>query len=259
MAIINDFVPADVVDGLQQIDVTATSNRITNIADQYYNTANFTNQNLLRSCKFSMMMLRHPKVMFDSSISDLREFTFLCDSLEIPGRTAVTTEFVIPGLQKIKTPYRREFNELNVTFYHNTKFPIFQYFTDWMDSCSTNSTQNQYFDDIVTDINIHQLNDVSSTTDHRRYMTVSLFNVYPTSVASLPCNWADDGFHKLNVTLYYEFTGSSSKKNVTGKLSDILDFSDSDLRDRMKEYGEKATSDILKDYKPVIFDIDLGG
>lgn len=35
--------------------------------------------------------------------------------------------------------------------------------------------------------------------------TVAFFNAFPTSIAPMAVNWADDGFHRLSVTFRYEY------------------------------------------------------
>ena len=44
----------------------------------------------------------------------------------------------------------------------------------------------------------------NSPTRMRKQFTVTLVNAYPLSVTSLQSNWADDGFHKINVSLFFE-------------------------------------------------------
>jgi len=167
------------------------------------NLNNITNQKLLRSCKFAIHQVRHPVSLPEFGNIPLREFTFLCDSIELPGRSLATTEFMLPGGFKIKTPYRREFNEVAFSFYHNKLLPVYDYFTFWIDSASPTSSGNRYFDEITVDIDLVQFDD-----SHFKYEQVRLVNAYPLTVASLPCNWADDGFHKVQVTMFYEYIQS---------------------------------------------------
>jgi hypothetical protein len=198
---------------------------VTTFRSNYYDTNYFINQNLLRSCKFAIRIDRHPNALFDYRGANLRHFTMLCDSVEFPGRSILTTDFNIPGKQKIRTPYKREFNEITLTFYHNTKFPMYEYFMAWLDEISFDSSRTRYFNDIVTNINIFQFYDTTSAAsilnglggngDHVKYpqMKVTLLNAYPVSAASLPSNWADDGFHKITATFFYEQTEESEMRS----------------------------------------------
>jgi len=167
------------------------------------------NHNLLRSCKFAFRLMRHPNCSSFRS-SRTADFTFLCDAIELPGRSITTLEYLIPGLQKIKTPYRRDYNEITLSFYHNDQLRIFEYFNDWVDQMSTTTTSNRYFDEIVTDLELVQYLDTENfSRDHEKYMTVKIKNAFPISVSSLPCNWADDGFHKLSVSMFYEIVNDA--------------------------------------------------
>jgi hypothetical protein len=220
MANPNDLIPAD----FDPTGPTVTTFRENTREIIFYDINNFMNQNLLRSCKFAIRINRHPNVLSDYRGNELRQFTMLCDAVEFPGRSILTTDFNIPGRQKIRTPYKREFNEITLSFYHNTKFPIYEYFTSWVDSISFDSARTRYFNDIVTDISIFQFYDTTSSAtsllsvlggargaDHVKYpqMTVKLLNAYPVSLASLPSNWADDGYHKISATFFYEETENS--------------------------------------------------
>lgn len=204
------------------------------------NLDNIANHKLLRSCKFAIHLLRHPASLPEFANIPLREFTFLCDSLELPGRSLTATEFTIPGNFKIKTPYRREFNEITLSFYHNVKLPIYDYFTYWIDSASPNISRNSYFDDITIDLDLVQFDDA-----HSKYELVRLIRAYPLSVASLPCNWADDGFHKLQVTMFYEYI-QSVNESTSSRIKDRADNTplfDADLSEQIQQSNQKFVVD----------------
>ena len=260
---------ADPNEILPEFTVTATRDTPTvSFIDNYFDLDNFRNRNLLRSCKFALRMDRHPTVLGDYSNSDLRQFTFLCDSIEFPGRSLATTDFNIPGRQKIRTPYKRDFNEVTMTFYHDTKFPMYKYFTEWMDEISPNSTENRYFDSIVSNVMLFQFYDTSTSSPiagafgasrgHVKYpeMMVPLYNAYPVTVASLPSNWADDGFHKITVTFFYEYTattGGSSRRARSDSLLDLLtgvQSLDDYLKTEAITAGNQAKSNFLSSLEP---------
>ena len=261
---------ADPNEILPEFTVSTTRDAPTFFQSNYFDLDNFRNQNLLRSCKFALRMDRHPGILSDYSNSDLKQFTFLCDSIEFPGRSLTTTDFNIPGRQKIRTPYKREFNEITMTFYHNTKFPIYQYFTNWLDEISPNTTSNRYFDSIVTNLMLFQFYDTAANTplsggfggsrDHVKYpeMMIPIYDAYPVTVSSLPSNWADDGFHKITATFFYEYTGStlgsSSRFARSGSLADLLlgtraldDYLRGEAAD---ELGSQARTDFFNNLEP---------
>ncbi len=192
---------------LPEVAVTATNiNPLTKISQH----------NLLRSCKFAFRLNALPECSSLNKVKEpfgtrrlepieLTDFTFLCDAIELPGRSITTLEYLIPGLQKIKTPYRRDYNEITLSFYYNDQSKIFEFFNDWVDQMSYTTTSNRYFKEIVVDLTLIQYLDTENFSgDHEKYMSVKIINAFPINVSSLPCNWADDGFHKLSVSMFYE-------------------------------------------------------
>jgi hypothetical protein len=68
---------------------------------------------------------------------------------------------------------------------------------------------------------------------------VRLIRAYPLSVASLPCNWADDGFHKLQVTMFYEYI-QSVNDSTSSRIKDRADNTpllDADITQLIKQSG----------------------
>ena len=66
-----------------------------------YDIRRILNHNLLRSCKFAFRLMRHPKCS-SFQLSKVENFTFLCDAIELPGRSITTLEYLIPGCKKLK-------------------------------------------------------------------------------------------------------------------------------------------------------------
>lgn len=186
----------------------------------HYDMNKMLGQNFLKSSKFAIQIPVIPNII--GLDIDTRDLTFLCDSVEFPGQSLTTSEYRMPGKLKLKVPYLREMNEVTFTFYHNDKLPIYQMFSNWIESSSFTNTQNLYFDEIVCPkISIFQFNDTSGVSGFVReilntnvfrgaenkqskYITVELRNALPLNFASMPSNWADDGFHKLQVSMFYE-------------------------------------------------------
>ena len=209
-----------------------------------YDPSKMLNQNLLKSSKFAIRIPSLPEVVDLSGELNIssQEFTFLCDSIEFPGQTLTTTEHRIPGRFKMKNAYQRDMNEVTLTFYHNTKLPIYKIFSDWIRNISPTSTNNEYFDDYVcSEIQLFQFEDtvgdrgLFSTFEEftnltaagiagratSKSFTVKLFNAYPLNFASMPSNWADDGFQKITVTFFYE-SYEVFLSDATVRFSDIL-------------------------------------
>lgn len=171
-----------------------------------YNIQAFTNQNLLRSAKFAVRFLTIPSFLPRTSV-DLRKFTYLCDSIEFPGQTVTSTDYRIPGKLKIKVPYLREINEVNFSFYFDNTLPLYSVMNEWIRGMSLTSDSNRYFDDVIGQISLFQFEDTEKnfdTKDMKTNMRVDLQNVYPLNIQAMPSNWADDGFHKINISFFFE-------------------------------------------------------
>jgi hypothetical protein len=199
--------------------------------ERYYAINRILSQNFLKSAKFSVRLYRNELSIKrnDAVIANFEEIkaknlSFLCDSVEFPGQSLTASEYRIPGKLKLKIPYLREQNEITLTFYHNDESPLYSYFTNWIQNISPTNTTNAYFNEIVAPkMDIVQFDEVAgirgfiidqfgfnstpvggASANLRKYMTVSLKNIYPLSFSSMPSNWADDGFHKMTVTFFYE-------------------------------------------------------
>jgi hypothetical protein len=173
----------------------------------YYDVNKILRHNLLKSAKFAVQFPSLPEIIGMSVKSE--DLTFLCDSVEFPGQSLTTTEFRTPGKLKLKVPYLREQNEVTMTFYHSEEFPMYDLFANWISNSSPTNTTNYYFDEIVCPaINIVQFDEVSGylglKNNMSKYMMVILRKAYPLNFASMPSNWADDGYHKMTVTFFYE-------------------------------------------------------
>jgi hypothetical protein len=186
-----------------------------------YDPNKMLNQNFLKSSKFAIRIPILPSIIRGAGGVDTEQFTFLCDSIEFPGQVLTTTEHRIPGRQKIKYAYQRDMNEVTMTFYHNVTFPLYQIFSNWVKGMSPTNTNNAFFDECVCKIQLFQLEDTTGArgifstfeeftrlfgnpNSSSKYMEVSLLNAYPLNFASMPSNWADDGFQKMTATFFYE-------------------------------------------------------
>ena len=185
-----------------------------------YDVNKMLGQNFLKSARFAITIPIIPDII--GLRINPQDLTFICDSVEFPGQSLTTTEYRMPGKLKLKVPYVREMNEVTMTFYHNDKLPIYEMFSNWIEIASSTNTQNRYFDQITCPkILIYQFNEISgvnsfvrdllntdlyrgSENKNAKYMTVELINAIPLNFASMQSNWADDGFHKLQVSMFYE-------------------------------------------------------
>ncbi len=179
-----------------------------------FNINDIKRLNFLKSCRFGFFMPSVPRCFSNSGIDLSPKFVqnlrFLCDSIEFPGKTLETVEYKIAGKNRAKIPYLRRVNEINVSFYHETEFPMYDFFSEWIELASPRDTLNSYYDDIVVrsliliQFDAVAENRFSLNKGMKKYFTVRCRDVFPTSLASLQGNWADEGYHKLNVTFTLE-------------------------------------------------------
>jgi hypothetical protein len=208
---------------------------------RYYNIDKILSHNFLKGSRFSVQFPGLSRTIPNASYDiPSEELTFLCDSVEFPGQSLTSSEYRMPGKLKLKVPYLRDLNEVTLTFYHNTQLPIYNIFSTWLTGASPTSTQNRYFDDIVCNkIKIIQFADTQDETtnliyaltgkpllgqqEQKKYMTVELKNAFPLNFASMPGNWADEGFHKMSVSFFYEdLTISMGNINYQDIFRDLM-------------------------------------
>lgn len=131
----------------------------------YNNLDNFKRQDFLKSSQFIFRLLRAPTI-YDM---DFRKFSLFCESVEFPGKSLDVVDYKIPGKNRIKVPYAKEFNEVTLTYIHNIEVPIYDFFSTWIDfiSGANNSTENSYFDERVVDFNIIQYSEMPAASMKR--------------------------------------------------------------------------------------------
>ena len=227
------------------IDVVRTKKQPHTSADleRHYSPEEFMSTGFLQSSKFNAYFifgseffneLSREETGFNKLINSPQNFRYYCDSIEFPGSTLTATDYRVPGKVKIKVPYLRDLNEINLTFYYPIDVPLFQFFNRWIRNISITANRNEYFDNFVCSMVLNQFDNYThdkirpeekpteatllkdfynqfaesqlsnSPTRMRKQFTMTLVKVYPLSVTSLQSNWADDGFHKINVSLFFE-------------------------------------------------------
>jgi hypothetical protein len=140
------------------------------------------------------------------------------------------------GYQKFKTPMSRDFNEVNINFYYPAHLPIFEFFSEWIETISSSSANNYYYDEITASwMNLFQYSDIAVTPrSPNQYswkndvvLNTKLYNYYPLSVASLASNWGDDGLHRVSVTFFYEYSTvvSQEQGSTANKMQQSIEAS----------------------------------
>lgn len=170
-----------------------------------YSSGNLLRYSFLKACRVSFHMPEIPRVMRNYGFPTylLRDIEFFCDAVEFPGKALQTVEAKVAGTNRAKVPILRTYNEINLSFYHPADtFPVFDYFSTWIEQCAPRDSKVAYYDDIVLreGIQLTQWEPSENTVNFAAILT----NAFPTSVMSLQGNWSDEGFQKVNITMTYE-------------------------------------------------------
>lgn len=244
---------------LEEVTVSASRDTKFNIIKMMNLAGRF-----LKSNRFALKVSKLPGFVDYLTAEDLRNLTFLCDSLEFPGQSLTATERRYPGEFKKRIPYLRDSNEVTLSFYFPEDTPIYQMFSGWIYNSSPSATTNQYYDDIVCDLNLAQFSEIDTLMNiafgenkdlvrsQVEVLVVTLRNAYPINMASLPSNWSDDGYHKISVTFAYE-TLDFKGLNAADLLEEVE--INSKLRDLPAELENAVTQ---QNSKPGIFSFFSG-
>lgn len=129
----------------------------------------FTAQDFLKSSYFRFFFPQSPEnLQFVNNNDDLkkidfRNFSLFCESIEFPGKTISAADYKIPGFNKIRVAYSRDYNEFSTTFIHNIETPVYKFFIDWVDFITGQQTtaDNLYYDEYAIDFQLQQFTDLS--------------------------------------------------------------------------------------------------
>ena len=143
----------------------------------------------------------------------LRDFTYLCEAAEMPGRGFMSLDVRYYGPNQ-KLPFQTQYEDTTMTFLCRSESFERQFFDDWMEMINpTNSFDFSYRSDYETTIEIIQLAEYGTSTGAgpgtttskapKETYKITLFNAYPTLINPQPVTWADDQVQRLAVTFTY--------------------------------------------------------
>lgn len=202
-------------DGLQVVTVEGRRENFTSIS-------NFLAQNQVtgfsKSNRFLVSFNFRSGVLAQLSYTDTdRLLTFKCEQAEFPGREFMTSDARIYG-PMYKSPYMSSYGDVNLTLLCDSSLTQKQIMETWMSSINTPySFDFNYRDSYIADVTIEQYNELNEQT-----FACTLREAYPVSITPLQTNWADDGYHKLQVTLTYRYWVSEIKKTNDQSTYDEL-------------------------------------
>jgi hypothetical protein len=187
---------------------------------------------LARSARFLVRIVGNPGTLFNGNSGVMRDLPYLCESAEFPTRQLVVTDVRYYG-PNFKMPTQTNYQDLNLIFLCRNDFAERKFFDDWMEYINpTNTYDFSYKDDYAATIEIYQLSEFDSSSDSGSFAKYKFTfqKAYPLEVAAQPVTWADDNFHRLQVTFTFN-----------------------------KWYRETMDAQPLKPFKPVIgADTDAG-
>lgn len=136
------------------------------------------------------------------SSSTTRYLSLQCENTEFPGKSFITDDVKVYG-PTFKVPYQTMYSDFPVSILCTNDFYERKLFDKWMEAISPTDTNNFRYPKgrdtrYLTNITIIQFDDFI-----RQIYAMELIDAYPISVAPQKLNWAEDDFHRLNVTFSY--------------------------------------------------------
>lgn len=136
----------------------------------------------------------------------MRQFTYLCESAEFPGRGFLSYDMRYYG-PNFKSPYKSEYQETAMTFLCRSKSFERQFFDDWMEVINPTTTFDfNYRDSYKCEIQMFQFGEkpaTSSKTESIATYAWTLHEAFPILVNPQPVTWADDNFQRLAISFTY--------------------------------------------------------
>jgi hypothetical protein len=170
---------------------------------------------IAKTSHFEVMFTPPSGIGIDFDIS--RQLTYRADSVEIPGRTALTIEhrFAENGpLSKI--PYTQVFGDVTITFILSDGLGEKLFFESWMASMMDTTPQGagqsfnvKYFENYKSDLDIRQFD-----SNGKLRNTIKLIDSYPIIMNGIQMGWNDDSIAKLSLQFalrYYEIIPSEDQ------------------------------------------------
>ena len=164
---------------------------------------------LAKSCRFAVQITPSG---INSTLSKLgygdfmRQFTYLCESAEFPGRGFDMADISYYG-PSFKMPYRTNYQETAMTFLCRTDSYERQFFDDWMEVINpTNTFDFAYKDNYKCEINMFQFGEQAATSNQSEPLATyawTFHDAWPIIVNPQPVTWADDNFQRLAISFSY--------------------------------------------------------
>ncbi|MGA1250278.1 MAG: hypothetical protein ACO3YM_07345 [Candidatus Kapaibacteriota bacterium] len=142
-----------------------------------------------------------------------RELSFQCEGAEFPGRNISMIEYRHHAFTQ-RVPHVLSYTDVNLVFMCNNQFLEKKFFDSWMNSMIPSASgMVQYFrtatgeNNFSSEIVIRQYSgqkEGAAQLDSLPIYGIKLIDAIPTSVAPLSLSWADESYHRLQVSFTFK-------------------------------------------------------
>jgi hypothetical protein len=198
-------------------------------------------QDYSKTSKFEVLIFAPPALT--GTLKNPEGLKFQCETSELPGYNINTVDGKVYGAHYAvaATPV---FNDLNLTFICAGDLWEKQFFDSWMDYIMPKGDYGyfpQYRQSYVAPIQVRSYLETPSTPSlfglldktnsaGQPYLEIGpkiayeakFVEAFPTSVAPVTLNWADDGINRLNVTFKYKRWEKMNSENTVNAAVNIF-------------------------------------
>lgn len=168
--------------------------------------AQISNGNLAKPSLFDVIVTPPTQLLQNSSSYDLM---YRCESIDLPGRNVLTSDYTIYGLSK-KIGYGSTVNDINLSFILSEDYNEKLFFESWVDlitgsyrtgDVSQNMFEIGYYKDYVGTIVLRNYDETGQESKRTTF-----YEAYPTNIGNVSLSWADGStIAKLPVQIFYRY------------------------------------------------------
>jgi len=148
---------------------------------------------------------------------DLQTVLLFCDTSQLPGVNFSTVQNRTYGEFR-EIPYEKLYDNLNMSFYVDTKMKVKSLFDSWINQIQNPVTRNfNYYNNYTCNMKIN----VQDTVDRTRYQ-LTLYECYPKTLGAISLDYASKEIMKLPVTMQYKYW-TATAVTQSGDDGEIVD------------------------------------